>query len=146
VRERAQRHGIALVVNVDPMMPPPQVDDRKFKQIMLNIMSNAVKFTPDGASITVTAVPSASAVAASVKDTGAGIAPGDHAAVFEEFKQVGRGQRPQGRRNRPRHAADEAPVELHGGSIHIESALGRGTTFRLMLPLRQANQSAPTVQ
>jgi signal transduction histidine kinase len=51
IRERAQRHGIAVVVNIDATLTSVQADERKFKQIMLNILSNAVKFTPDGAQL-----------------------------------------------------------------------------------------------
>ena len=136
IRERAHRHGIALIVNLDPTLTSVQVDERKFKQIMLNIMSNAVKFTPDGGSVTVTAVPSESAVAISIKDTGTGIAPEDHAAVFEEFRQVGRDSARKAEGTGLGMPLTKRLVELHGGTIDVESAVGNGATFRVVLPVR----------
>ena len=134
IRERAQRHGIAIVITVDPILTSLRADERKFKQIMLNILSNAVKFTPDGGSVTVTAVSSGSDVDISVKDTGAGIAPADHAAVFEEFMQVGRDSARKAEGTGLGMPLTKRLVELHGGTIHVESELGRGATFRVMLP------------
>ena len=60
------------------------------KQILVNLLTNAVKFTPDGGSIDVTARREPDALVIAVRDTGIGIAPEDHEAVFEEFRQVGR--------------------------------------------------------
>jgi signal transduction histidine kinase len=138
VRERALRHGIALSVAVAPEVAAVRADERKVKQVMLNLLSNAVKFTPEGGAVRVAAKMNASAVEVSVADTGAGIAPEDHAAVFEEFKQVGR--------DRARHAEGTGLglalvkkfVELHGGEIRLQSAPGCGATFTFTLPLRPA--------
>lgn len=101
---------------------------------MLNLLSNAVKFTPDGGAVAVAAIQAGAAIEISVADTGTGIAPEDQPAVFEEFKQVGP------------HTARKAEgtglglplakrfVELHGGAIRVESALGEGSTFTFTLP------------
>jgi GAF domain-containing protein/HAMP domain-containing protein len=83
VRERAQRHGIELSLKVDKRLGAFQADERKFKQIVVNLLSNAVKFTPDGGKVDVSAKLDTQYVAIAVKDTGIGIAPEDHAAVFE---------------------------------------------------------------
>src|SRR5881392_1682150 len=90
IRERAQRHGIALGLDVDPRLCEFHADERKVKQILVNLLSNAVKFTPDGGRVHVSAARVDSRVEVSVRDTGIGIAPEDQAVVFEEFKQVGR--------------------------------------------------------
>src|SRR5207249_6684767 len=90
IRERAQRHGIALGQDVDPKLGEIFADERKFKQILLNLLSNAVKFTPDGGRIDVLARRENSDAVISVHDTGIGIAAADQATVFEEFRQVGR--------------------------------------------------------
>src|SRR5215472_1261264 len=89
VRERAQRHAITLVQDVDSNLGDIAADERKFKQILLNLLSNAVKFTQDGGRIDVQARREDSNALISVRDTGVGIAAADQAAVFEEFRQVG---------------------------------------------------------
>src|SRR3990172_10710890 len=84
VKERAQRHGIGLSLEVDLALGTVRADERKFKQIMLNLLSNAVKFTPEGGRVSVAAKPNGAGIEVSVSDTGVGIAPEDHDAVFEE--------------------------------------------------------------
>jgi signal transduction histidine kinase len=71
-----------------------------------------------------------------VKDTGIGIAPEDQAAVFEEFKQVGRDYTKKAEGTGLGLTLTKRFVELHGGEIRLESALGKGSTFTIMLPLR----------
>ena len=137
VRERAQRHGIHLSLNVDPRLGAFEADERKFKQILVNLLSNAVKFTPDGGKVAVSAKMDTTHVAVAVKDTGIGIAPEDHAAVFEEFKQVGRDYTRKAEGTGLGLALTKRFVELHGGEIQLESALGKGSTFTIKLPVRQ---------
>jgi signal transduction histidine kinase len=136
VRERAQRHGIALALEVDPALGEYQGDERKFKQIMLNLLSNAVKFTPDGGRVDVCARQFDGKIEVAVRDTGIGIAPEDQAAVFEEFKQVGRDHMRKAEGTGLGLALTRRFVELHGGSISLESAPGKGSTFSFTLPLR----------
>jgi signal transduction histidine kinase len=135
VRERAQRHGIALSLEVDPRLGAFQADERKFKQIVVNLLSNAVKFTPDGGKVAVSAKVDTTHVEVAVKDTGIGIAPEDHAAVFEEFKQVGRDYTRKAEGTGLGLALTKRFVELHGGAIRLESEPGKGSTFSFSLPL-----------
>ena len=72
-----------------------------------------------------------------VKDTGIGIPPEDHAAVFEEFKQVGRDYTKKAEGTGLGLALTKRFVELHGGQVRLESALGQGSTFTIQLPVRQ---------
>ncbi|HET7671628.1 MAG TPA: HAMP domain-containing sensor histidine kinase, partial [Burkholderiales bacterium] len=136
IRERAQRHGIQLGVEVDPRLGEFQADERKFKQIMLNLLSNAVKFTPDGGRVDVSARLDTTKVEIAVKDTGIGIAPEDHTAVFEEFKQVGRDYTRKAEGTGLGLALTKRFVELHGGGISLASSPGNGSTFTLTLPIR----------
>jgi signal transduction histidine kinase len=136
VRERAQRHGIELSLDVDRRLGAFQADERKFKQIVVNLLSNAVKFTPDGGRVDVSAKQFDSKIEVAVRDTGIGIAPQDHAAVFEEFKQVGRDYTRKAEGTGLGLTLTKRYVELHGGAIHLESALGKGSTFTITLPLR----------
>ncbi|HEX4926708.1 MAG TPA: ATP-binding protein, partial [Burkholderiales bacterium] len=134
VRERAHRRGIALACEVDSQVGAIHADERKVKQVLLNLLSNALKFTPEGGRIDVRARRRDGAVEVSVSDTGVGIAPEDQAAVFEEFRQVGAAARKiEG--TGLGLAISRKLIELHGGSIELRSALGAGSTFTFTLPL-----------
>ena len=137
VRERAQRHSIELSLDVDERLGAFDADERKFKQIVVNLLSNAVKFTPDGGRVDVSARKYDGMIEVAVKDTGIGIAPEDHAAVFEEFKQVGRDYTKKAEGTGLGLALTKRFVELHGGEIRLDSALGKGSTFSFTLPVRQ---------
>ena len=135
IRERAQRHGIQLEMDVDENLGQFTGDERKFKQIMLNLLSNAVKFTPDGGRVAVVAKNGAGKIEIAVRDTGIGIAPEDQAAVFEEFKQVGRDRMRKAEGTGLGLALTKRFVELHGGTIRLQSAPGAGSTFTVSLPV-----------
>jgi signal transduction histidine kinase len=136
VRERASRHRITLGLSMNEGLGEFVADERKFRQILLNLLSNAVKFTPDGGRIGVNAVPAAGCVEISVSDTGIGIAPQNHEAIFEEFRQVGsdHGQKREG--TGLGLALAKKFVELHGGKIRVQSEVGKGSTFTFTLPVR----------
>jgi len=137
IRERAQRHSIALGVDADPALGEIVADERKLKQILLNLLTNAVKFTPDGGRVDVRARRDADMIVISVKDTGIGIAPADQEAVFEEFRQVGRSYTNKQEGTGLGLALTRRFVELHGGRVSVESALGSGSTFTFTLPVKQ---------
>jgi signal transduction histidine kinase/DNA-binding GntR family transcriptional regulator len=135
VRERAQRHGIVLSLHVDPRLGQVQADERKCKQILLNLLSNAVKFTPDGGRVAVSARLDTDKAEISVADTGIGIAREDHEAVFEEFRQVGRDYTKKAEGTGLGLALARRFVELHGGTIRLDSEPGKGSTFTFTLPV-----------
>jgi signal transduction histidine kinase len=137
IRERAQRHGIALALDADPALGEMVADERKFKQILLNLLSNAVKFTPDGGRIEVKAHRDADNVVVAVHDTGIGIAPEDQEAVFEEFRQVGRNYTNKQEGTGLGLALTRKFVELHGGRIWVESEPGKGSTFTFTIPTKR---------
>jgi signal transduction histidine kinase len=134
VRERAQRHGLALDLAVAPEVGEVRADERKFKQIMLNLLTNAVKFTPDGGKVAVSARLVGGVLEVAVTDTGIGIAPQDQAAVFEEFRQVGRHYTNKQEGTGLGLALTKRFVELHGGALVLDSEPGRGSTFTFTLP------------
>ena len=136
IRERAQRHGIALGVDIDERLRQIHADERKVKQILLNLLSNAVKFTPDGGRIDVSARLDTAQVEIAVKDTGVGISVEDQVSLFEEFKQLGKDGNRKAEGTGLGLALTKRLVELHGGRILVDSAPGRGSTFRVTLPLR----------
>jgi hypothetical protein len=100
VREHASRRGITLGRTIDDRVGVIRADERKVKQVLLNLLSNAIKFTPEGGRIDLRAALNEDLVEVSVADTGVGIAPEDHAAVFEEPSGGGGGQEGGGHRAR----------------------------------------------
>ncbi len=112
-----------------------QADPRRVIQIITNLLSNAVKATPEGGRIAVDVAPRRTPVGGweyvfSVTDTGCGIAPENHEKVFQRFTQVGGYQKGAGLGL----TICQSLVELHGGAVWLDSALGRGTTFFFSLP------------
>jgi signal transduction histidine kinase len=136
MRERATRHALTLAVEVEPDLGPVVGDERKIKQILLNLLSNAVKFTPEGGRIGVRAGRTGGGVEIAVSDTGVGIAAEDHAAIFEEFRQVGNDYVRKREGTGLGLALTRRFVELHGGQIRVESEPGKGSTFTVTLPER----------
>ena len=136
IRERATRHGIRLHHSVDERLGEFYGDERKIKQILLNFLSNAVKFTPEGGRVDVDAVLADGAVEISVSDTGVGIAPEDQETIFEEFRQVGTDYAHKREGTGLGLTLTKKFVEMHGGKIWVESELGKGATFTFTLPIR----------
>jgi len=136
VRERATRQGIALTLHVDADVGEWVGDERKLKQIMLNLLSNAVKFTPDGGTVGVDVRESEGAAQIRISDTGVGIAQDHLHLIFEEFRQVGTDHVRKSEGTGLGLALTRRFVELHGGTITVESELGKGSTFTVLLPER----------
>jgi signal transduction histidine kinase len=136
IKERAARNSIGLEVQVDQRIGEIVADERKVKQVLLNLLSNAVKFTPEGGRITMSAALNDGLIEVSVADTGIGIAPEDQAAVFEEFRQVGTDYARKREGTGLGLALARRLVELHGGTLSLESELGKGSTFTFTLPVR----------
>ena len=137
VRERAVRHGIALGRSIDERLGTIHADERKVKQVLLNLLSNALKFTPEGGKIDVRAAPTTTR-RRSRSPTWGGIAPEDQATVFEEFRQVSTASK-KVEGTGLGLAISRKFIELHGGRIWVKSQVGRGSTFAFSLPLRQSN-------
>ena len=135
VRERAGRRGITLGCEIDERVGMIQGDERKVKQVLLNLLSNALKFTPEGGRIDVRAALKEGTVEISVTDTGVGIAPEDQEAIFEEFRQVGTSDK-KVEGTGLGLALSRKFVELHGGRIWVQSQEGVGSTFTFTIPVR----------
>ena len=135
VRERAARRGITLGSTIDEHLGMVRGDERKVKQVLLNLLSNALKFTPERGRIAVGARLHGEVAEVSVADTGIGIAPADQETVFEEFRQVGTADK-KAEGTGLGLALARRFIELHGGKIWVQSELGRGSTFTFTLPLR----------
>ncbi|HET7677191.1 MAG TPA: response regulator [Candidatus Limnocylindrales bacterium] len=144
MRPLADRKGIRLRSLAEPARV---VADRgRVRQILYNLISNAIKFTPDGGEVRVECEAGGEELRVSVIDTGVGIAPEDQARVFEEFSQVGDAERRQGGTGLGL-ALTRRLIEAHGGRIELESRPGAGSRFTVVLPRESdpiaARQDAP---
>src|SRR5438046_6369684 len=135
IRERATRRGIRLRHTVGEQLGEVLGDERKFKQMLMNLLSNAMKFTAEGGRIDVDAVLTNGAVEISVSDTGIGIAPENQETIFEEFRQVGTDYSKKREGTGLGLTLTRKFVELHGGNIWVGSEVGKGSTFIFMLPV-----------
>jgi signal transduction histidine kinase len=126
--------GLTIAVDVSPDLAAVRGDAAQLERVVLNLLSNAAKFTPEGGSVTVTARSVGSSVELRVRDTGMGIAPDEQAKLFTRFfrSTEARLQAIQG--TGLGLAIVKTIVEQHGGSVEVESALGEGTTFTIVLP------------
>jgi len=138
---------IELRVNVEENLPHIIGDKRRIRQILLNLISNAVKFTPAG-TVTITAQQADGAIYLAVSDTGIGIPADQQEIIFETFRQA-------------KHDLPETPgtglglpiakhfVEAHGGRLWLDSEVGVGSTFHVLLPIRAPefeSETEPNVQ
>jgi two-component system, NtrC family, sensor kinase len=137
IRERATKGGVAISLATDGVGTVVG-DERRVRQVVFNLLSNAVKFTPAGGEINVSAAQVDGEVQVSVRDTGPGIAPDDQQRIFEEFQQAEAGKA-QREGTGLGLALSRRLVELHGGRIWVDSALGQGSTFTFTLPLERAD-------
>ena len=139
----ASKKGIDLEVDVPGDLPVVSVDPGRIKQVLYNLISNAIKFTEPGGTVRVSARLAGQRVQISVADTGVGIAPEHLSRLFREFEQIPQraGARPEG--TGLGLALTKRLVELHGGTVEVESEPGKGSTFSVFLPLFASEESAP---
>lgn len=135
VKERALAHGIALSLDIADDIDTFIGDERKIKQILFNLLSNAVKFTPEKGKLGVTAKKTNGVVQISVWDTGIGIAVEHQQRIFEAFQQVGKELTGKPEGTGLGLALSKKFVELHGGTIWVDSVLGHGSIFTFTLPM-----------
>ena len=141
--EARQRH-LKLSLQLPARMPKMLLDGERIQQVLVNLIGNAMKFTPDGGSIRVGVRYRAEAqqVEVLVSDTGIGIAPQQKSQLFEEFAPI--------HRSRPEEGAglglaiSRRIVQAHEGSISVSSEPGHGSTFQVLLPVRQRATSVGT--
>ncbi|KKH45462.1 response regulator [Methanosarcina sp. 1.H.A.2.2] len=131
----ALKKDISMKFNVEPELTI-YADRIRFKQIIYNLMSNAIKFTPKGGSVDVSAAKTGDSVRVSVSDTGIGISEENQKLLFQPFRQVDSSINRQYDGTGLGLALVRKFVELHGGRVWIESETGKGSTFTFELPLK----------
>ena len=134
MKERAARRHVRLIREVPEVVGAITADERKVKQVLINLLTNAVKFTEAGGTVTVGVEVGPREVIVSVTDTGIGIAASDREIIFEEFRQATSEYTRKQEGTGLGLALSKRLVELHGGRIWVESEPGRGSTFGFTLP------------
>jgi len=146
-REKALRHGIRLDTHQAAGAIRVYGDERKIKQVVFNLVSNAMKFTPDGGSVSVRTTEitgdGEDHVEISVTDTGIGMTLEEQQQLFQPFKQLGHHLTKRHEGTGLGLALCKKFVEFHNGSITVESAPGQGSTFTVRLPLGTDSTSVP---
>ena len=131
VGERARRGGVRLECEVEASVGPVRADARRLRQVVFNLLANAVRFTPQGGVVRAVARREEDDLLIAVSDTGPGIAPGEQELIFETYRQGDAGDDEGTGLGLP---LSRALVELHGGRLWVESRPGEGSTFVLALP------------
>ena len=142
---KAQDAGVELTMRIAPDLPEVAADRRAFNQILINLISNAVKFTPRGGRVTVSARCDGPKLAVTVEDTGVGIGESDLPRLGEAFFQ---GRASYDRRHDGTGlglSIVKGLVHLHGGEVDIKSRLGEGTRVTVRLPFEIANHPVTLV-
>lgn len=136
IQDRLARDHIRLVVNVDPTLGEFVADERRVVQVLYNLLANAVGFSPHEGAISIAAVRKDHHVTFSVTDSGPGIAPDVKDKVFDWFATHANGSKHRGAGLGL--SLVRSFVELHGGKVRVDSAVGKGTTVSCDFPLDQA--------
>jgi two-component system phosphate regulon sensor histidine kinase PhoR len=130
----AERSGVNLVIDVEPGLPTIRGDEARLGQVVVNLVHNAVKFSPDGGEVRVAVRREGDAITLAVIDHGIGISGTDRARIFERFYKVDRA-RVRGGGTGLGLAIARHVVEGHRGRIGVESQVGQGSTFTVTIPV-----------
>ncbi|MBC7223180.1 MAG: response regulator [Anaerolineae bacterium] len=143
VRARLEAKGLALVEDLPEELPLVWADWGVLARVVINLLDNAIKFTPAGGTITISAAHVGDEVQVTVRDTGVGIAPADQGRIFEKFERVRRPDVPQEVGTGLGLAFCKLAVEAHGGRIWVKSKEGAGSQFSLTLPVGGEGSAQP---
>jgi len=133
LRAQADRKGISVIVDIEPGMPRPAIDENGIESVLMNLVHNAIKYTDTAGRITINARKNKGAILILVTDTGIGISAGELSRIFERFYKVDRSRNTEG--SGLGLAISKHIITSHGGKIWVESTEGKGSTFYFSLPL-----------
>lgn len=131
---QAHQQGVQLRIEAEPGLPAVSGDEARLTQVLANLVSNALRYTPAGGQITLAAARAGTGVRLSVRDTGRGIAPEDLPFIFDRFYRADKARADTDGESGLGLAIAKAVVDAHGGSLSAESAVGQGTTVSVFLP------------
>ena len=145
-RGMARKHGVELVAKLDDSLPALELDEVKMRQVVVNLLSNAIRFSPRGGKVSVRTIEDAGFVRLEVQDQGPGIEPEQTSQLFELFQQ---GVPAPGEQRRAGLGIGLHLVrrisELHGGHVGVNSRPGEGSSFWIRLPIAAAGSSPSDV-
>jgi signal transduction histidine kinase len=131
----AQRRGISIQVEVAPDLPQVEVDPGRIAQVLENLMSNALRYTPEGGQVILSAGAGGNSVNLHVQDNGVGIPPEDLPYVFDRFYRADESRRRHEGESGLGLAIAKSIVDAHAGTLSVDSVPGEGTTFTVVLPV-----------
>jgi len=140
---QAERQKLSISEGLSAELPAVPVDKGRIRQVIANLVHNAIKFTPTGGRITVTSRVLEASVVVDIADTGMGIAKEDQARVFERFYKGDKARTGEG--TGMGLAIAKHVIEAHGGNIWVESEEGKGSTFSFSLPLQPGSRQKPEI-
>jgi signal transduction histidine kinase/ActR/RegA family two-component response regulator len=148
VRAEATARNLVLAMDLHEPSLPLSADPRRLKQILVNLLHNAVKFTPDGGSVSLTVSETAAppSVCFSVRDTGVGIPPEFISRLFKSFVQIDSSLSRRHAGTGLGLALVDKMTRMHGGSVSVKSEVGRGSVFTVTLPLETGRRSATPIR
>jgi signal transduction histidine kinase len=130
----AQDQAVELVAHVDPGLPPIQADADRLRQVLANLIANALRYTPSGGRVNVSAVSQVGSVRFTVSDTGPGLTAEQSRHVFERFYRTDEARQRDQSGSGLGLAITRELVRLHGGRIWVESVVGQGSQFSFEIP------------
>ncbi|GEM_PF-3474722 len=139
VEEDLRFKNLHFITEVDPETPPIQADPRRISQMIRELISNAIKFTPEGGTLGILCCPGHDMIRIEVWDTGAGIPKPDQSRIWEAFTQLDVGDALRKGGLGLGLTIVKGLAELHGGYVELESELGKGSHFRVYLPIDDAS-------
>jgi len=142
LHRQAEEAGIRLMVEVPANLPPLRADPQRLRQILLNLLANALKFTPRGGQVQVTAMAQETGLVIAIRDTGIGMADEDIPNALERFVQIDSDLNRKHGGTGLGLPLSKRLVELHDGMLEIESAVGIGTTVRITFPRQRLLDAA----
>jgi signal transduction histidine kinase len=135
MKERGRKANVGIATDFQDQLPFLSADERKLKQILINLMSNSIKFTHPGGKVTLAVhCPSNEGFVFEVRDTGIGIAPEDLAKAMQPFGQIDSDLNRQYAGTGLGLPLAKELAEMHGGSLDVRSELGKGTTVTVRFP------------
>ncbi len=141
IRQKAEKARLRLKAQMPPL-PEIEADFRALKQVLLNLLTNAVKFTPEGGSITVSASADDKSLHLTVADTGIGIAEKDLQRLAKPFEQIENQFAKTKEGTGLGLALTKSLIEMHNGQFQVDSAVGEGTRVHITLPIKQPAQDS----
>ncbi len=136
IQERYRDDGVELEIELPQEMSPVLADERRLRQVIYNLLGNAIRFTPTGGVVRFVVKDDPSRVCFAIEDTGVGISAEDQKKLFQPFSQLN-AAKGRGEGTGLGLALTKHLVELHNGRIEVESQIGKGSTFRFSIPRRE---------